>query len=411
MKNSGHKNSCALPELLSPAGDAERLEAAVRFGANAVYLAGKEFGMRSASPNFSREGLAQAVEYAHKNGVKVHLTCNTLAHNGELQRLPDFFTYAQSVGTDAFIIADVGIMRMAQKYAPKVKIHVSTQAGVVNYETAKAFYELGASRVVLARELRLDEIAEIRAKTPKQLELEAFVHGSMCVSFSGRCLLSSYLTGRDANRGECAQPCRWKYALMEETRPGQYMPIYENETGSYILNSKDLCMVNHLPELARAGITSFKIEGRAKSSYYTAVTANAYRHAIDAIPLAPSPLPSWIPEELEKISHREYSTGFYFGGEPGQVYGTGGYVRKYEVIAVCTHCADGTAVLSQRNRFYDGDTADVLEPGKKPYMLRLSGITDENGEPVASANHAQMNICLKTERPVAEGAIFRKKLE
>lgn len=412
MDDFNVKDYYVKPELLSPAGDMERLKAAVQFGADAVYLAGKEFGMRSASPNFSDDELSAAVKFAHENNVKVHLTCNTLAHNGELQRLPDFFAFAQSIGVDAFIIADIGLMRMAQKYAPNVKIHISTQAGVVNYETANAFYELGASRVVLARELSLDEIAVIRAKTPKSLELEAFVHGAMCVSFSGRCLLSNYLTGRDANRGECAQPCRWKYALMEETRPGRYMPINEDGSGTYILNSRDLCMINHIPELVRAGISSFKIEGRAKSTYYTAVTTNAYRHGIDECFKSPSsPLPDWIPEELNKISHREYNTGFYFGGEPGQVYGSGGYVREYEVIAICTHYSEGIAILSQRNRFFSGDTAEVLEPHKEPYSLKLDYITDENGVPVQSANHAQMNIYLKTSKPISAGAILRKKLK
>ena len=411
MEDLKFKEYYTKPELLAPAGDMERLKAAVMFGADAVYLAGKEFGMRSASPNFNNEELAAAVKFAHENSVKVHLTCNTLAHNGELSKLPEFFAFAQSVGVDAFIIADVGIMRMAQKYAPNVKIHISTQAGVVNYAAAKAFYELGASRVVLARELNLNEIAEIHIKAPKGLELEAFVHGAMCVSFSGRCLLSNYLTGRDANRGGCAQPCRWKYALMEETRPGQYMPVNEDGSGSYILNSKDLCMINHIPELLRAGVSSFKIEGRAKSTYYTAVTTNAYRHAINEYLKAPSsPLPSWIPEELNKISHREYSTGFYFGGEPGQVYGSGGYVREYEVIAICTDYSDGVATLSQRNRFFNGDVADVLEPNSKPYLLHLDGITNENGELIQSANHAQMNVYLHTSQPISAGAILRKKI-
>lgn len=411
MNDLKFKDYYKKPELLAPAGDMERLKAAILFGADAVYLAGKEFGMRSASPNFSNDELAAAVKFAHENNVKVHLTCNTAAHNDELSKLPEFLELAQSIGIDAFIIADIGIMRMAQKYAPNVKIHVSTQAGVVNYAAANAFFELGASRVVLAREVSLDEISEIRAKTPKALELEAFVHGAMCVSFSGRCLLSNYFTGRDANRGGCAQPCRWKYALMEQTRPGQYFPIKEDGSGSYILNSKDLCMINHIPELVKAGISSFKIEGRAKSTYYTAVATNAYRHGIDEYFKSPSShLPDWIPEELNKISHREYNTGFYFGGEPGQVYESGGYVRDYEVIAICTDYSNGIATLSQRNRFFSGDTADVLEPDKEPYALKLDGITDENGSAVQSANHAQMNIYLKTASPISVGAILRKKI-
>lgn len=399
------------PEVLAPAGDRERLEAAVRFGADAVYLAGREFGMRTSSPNFGPEELAEAVAFAHAAGVRVYLTCNTVPRNSELERLPDFFREAAAAGVDALILTDFGTLRMAQTYAPGVEIHISTQAGVTNYAAANAFYELGARRVVLARELTLEEIAGIRAKTPADLELEVFVHGSMCVSFSGRCLLSQYFTGRDANRGDCAQPCRWKYALMEETRPGRYMPIEQDGTGSYIMNSRDLCMVEHIPELVKAGASSLKIEGRAKSSYYAAAVTNAYRHAVDAFLTDPvSPLPHWIREELDKISHREYCTGFYFGDQPGQVYANGGYVRDYEVIAVCTGYSEGTAVLEQRNRFFRGDTADVLEPGEIPYLLPLEELFDAEGNPLENANHAQMKVLFRTEHPVAEGAIFRKRI-
>ncbi|OCN02159.1 peptidase U32 [Clostridium sp. W14A] len=401
------------PELLAPAGDRERLEAAVLFGADAVYLAGREFGMRTASPNFGGEELVSAVRFAHKAGVKVYLTCNTIAHNEELKRLPDFFRQAAGAGADALIVADLGVLRLAQQYAPGVPVHISTQAGVVNSEAARAFYELGARRVVLARELSLDEIAEIRANVPQDLELEAFVHGSMCVSFSGRCLLSSYLTGRDANRGDCAQPCRWKYALTEEKRPGQYFPISEDENGTYILNSRDMNLIEHIPELAAAGISSLKIEGRAKSAYYAAVVTNAYRHAIDYSLQNPElELPVWVPQELEKVSHRAYSTGFYFGGEPGQVLENGGYVRSYEVIAVCTGRAGSRTVLSQRNRFFRGDVADVLEPGGgEPYFLRLDGIFDDSGEPIQTANHAAMTVLLETDREIPVGSILRRKMK
>ncbi|WP_411678451.1 peptidase U32 family protein [Caproicibacter sp.] len=401
------------PELLAPAGDRERLEAAVLFGADAVYLAGREFGMRTASPNFGGDELASAVQFAHEAGVRVYLTCNTIAHNEELKRLPDFFRQAAGAGADALIVADLGVLRLAQRYAPGVPVHISTQAGVVNSEAARAFYELGARRVVLARELSLDEIAEIRANVPQDLELEAFVHGSMCVSFSGRCLLSSYLTGRDANRGDCAQPCRWKYALTEEKRPGQYFPISEDENGTYILNSRDMNLIEHIPELAAAGISSLKIEGRAKSAYYAAVVTNAYRHAIDYFLQNPgAELPAWVPQELEKVSHRAYSTGFYFGGEPGQVLENGGYVRSYEVIAVCTGRAGSRTVLSQRNRFFRGDVADVLEPGGgEPYLLRLDDIFDESGEPIRTANHAAMTVLLETDREIPAGSILRRKMK
>lgn len=395
-------------ELLAPAGDFERLQAALAFGADAVYLAAKEFGMRAGPANFSPEELAAAVQAAHQNGTRVHMTCNTLPRVDELDRLPDLLRHAQQVGVDALIVADLGVMKLAQKYAPDVELHVSTQAGVVNHETARVFYEMGASRVVLARELSMDEIAQIRAKTPPELELEAFVHGSMCVSFSGRCLLSNYLTGRDANRGDCAQPCRWSYRLVEEKRPGEYFPIEEDDRGTYILNSRDMCMIRHIPELQKAGISSLKIEGRAKSAYYVAVTVNAYRSAIDFCGQHPGePLPEWIPEELNKISHREYSTGFYFG-TPGQVYQNGGYVRDYEVAAVCEGWENGMATLSQRNRFFRGDTVDVLEPGARPYLLTLDELYDAEMTPIDAAPHATMRVLVKTEHPVKPGALLRR---
>ena len=269
---------------------------------------------------------------------------------------------------------------------------------------------MGASRVVLARELNLEEIAQIRAKTPSALELEIFVHGSMCVSFSGRCLLSNYLTGRDANRGDCAQPCRWSYSLMEEKRPGEYFPVEENGRGTFVLNSKDLCMIRHIPELAAAGADSLKIEGRAKSAYYVAVTTNAYRRAIDEYARDPeAPISPWVAEELNKISHREYTTGFYFGS-PGQVYENGGYVRDYEVAAVCTGWENGMAVLSQRNRFFRGDTVDVLEPGEIPFSFPLEEIFDENMEPIDSAPHATMTVLAKCPRPLKAGALLRRAI-
>lgn len=398
-------------ELLCPAGDFARLKAGVDFGADAVYLAGREFGMRTSSKNFGEE-LPQAVAYAHERGVKVYLTCNTLPRNGELPRLPSALRFAAESGVDAFILSDIGVLSLAKQEAPDVEIHISTQAGVVNYLTARSFYEMGAKRVVLARELSLEEIAEIRAKTPPGLELEAFVHGAMCMSISGRCLLSNYLTGRDANRGDCAQPCRWKYALTEEKRPGQYFPVSEDDTGSYILNAKDLCLIDHLPALWKAGVSSFKIEGRAKSAYYAAVTAYAYRQAIDFYRSHPEgePLPGWIREEVDKVSHREYSTGFLFG-TPGQEVKTGGYVREYEVIAVATGWENGRVRLEQRNRFFDGEEADCLYPGEKPYRLLLTDLLDEDGNPIQAAPHPMMRLSAACTRPVAAGTLFRKKME
>ncbi len=398
------------PELLAPAGDMECLCAALDFGADAVYLAGQMFGMRTAPSNFTREELQTAVALAHARGVRVYVTCNTVPRNKEIDLLPDYLAFLQAAGVDALIVTDLGVIDLAKRYAPKVELHVSTQAGITNYAAANAFYQLGAKRVVLARETTMEEIAEIRAKTPKDLEIEAFVHGAMCMSFSGRCLLSNYMAGRDANRGACAQPCRWKYALVEEKRPGQYMPIYQEGEGSYILNSKDMCMVRHLPELLRAGVTSLKIEGRAKSSYYVAVTTNAYRWALDELEQHPdTPVSPWIVEELDKISHRPYSTGFYLGGEPGQETVQGGYVRNYEVIAVCEDYHDGIAILSQRNRFFRGETADVLEVGEQPFDLPLDELFDQDGQPIESAPHATMTVLLKTERPLKRGAILRHR--
>lgn len=399
------------PELLSPAGDFECLNSAVSFGADAVFLAGKEFGMRTASANFDNEQLKKACEYAHKNNVKVHLTCNTLPRTYEVERLPAFLEFAEDAGVDAFIVADVGVMDLCKKYAPNVALHVSTQAGVTNHLTANTLYNMGAERVVLARELSLEEITSLRAKTPKELEIECFVHGAMCVSFSGRCLISSYMTGRDANRGDCAQPCRWKYHLFEENREGQFFPVEENDKGTFLYNSRDLCMIEHIPELVTAGISSFKIEGRAKSSYYVAVVTNAYRHAIDEYFNNPEgfKLPDWIKEETEKISHREYNTGFYFGHEPGQVTGNGGYIRHYDVVAFCEKNNGFSCEITQRNKFYTGDTLDVLPPGGVPFNTVCQKLVNENGDEVESAPHAKERLFMTTDKEVPEGSVIRVK--
>ena len=400
------------PELLSPAGDLERLDAALRFGADAVYLAGREFGMRSAPANFSNDELQQAVEKAHGCGAKIYVTCNTLPRNNELDRLPTFLSYCDSIGVDAFIVTDIGVLGMAKRYAPHVDVHISTQAGIVNYAAANAFYELGARRVVLARELSLEEIQEIRSHTPKELEIEAFVHGAMCVSFSGRCLLSNYMTGRDANHGDCAQPCRWDYYLTERTRPERHFPVLTSPKGTYIFNSNDMCMIEHIPELIEAGISSFKIEGRAKAAYYVASVTHAYRNAIDAAVEHPGePLAEWIVEETNKISHREYCTGFYFGNDPGQTPDRAGYIRHYEVAAVCEDWANGMLRLSQRNRFFRGDTFDVLQPGCPPFSVRLDTLYDENMEPIEAAPHATMRVFAPCDRPVAPGAYLRMHTE
>lgn len=402
-------------EVLSPAGDMECLKNAVDFGADAVFLAGKEFGMRTASKNFDLQQLEQAAGYAHSKGVKLYITCNTLPRNNELERLPEFLRSCQSCGADAFIIADLGVMQLAKKYAPKVPIHISTQAGVVNYETANAFYNMGASRVVLAREMSLDEIADLRAHIPNELEIEAFVHGAMCVSFSGRCLISAYLTGRDANRGDCAQPCRWKYHLYEENRQGQFFPVEESGGGTYLYNSKDMCMIDYIPQLYKAGVSSLKIEGRAKSAYYTAVVTNAYRHAVSGFYESGCKeeykVDEKIRQELDKISHREYSTGFYLGTEPGQNTSDGGYIRHYDFVATCDRSSGNEAYIIQRNRFFAGDTLDVLPPDGNPFDVVIEQLFDEQGQSVPSAPHPMQRLKAVTSANIPAGSMLRKKRE
>lgn len=401
-------------ELLSPAGDFERLKLALKFGADAVYLGGEQFGMRTNPSNFNADQLKEAVSLAHSLGKKVYLTCNTLPRNNEIEYLPDFLKYAADIGIDAFIIADVGVMMLAKKYAPDVEIHMSTQVGIVNYQTANSFYELGAKRIVTARELSLEDIKTIRDKTPSDLEIEVFVHGAMCMSFSGRCILSDYMVGRDANRGDCAQPCRWKYHLVEETRPGQYFPVNQDENGTYIFNSRDLCMIEHIPELVDAGIDSFKIEGRAKSEYYTAIVTYAYRNALDEYlknPSADFKVPQWILDEMEKMSHREYTTGFNFGPmKNGQVLNTGGYIRSWDVCALFNSYNDGRLVVDQRNRFYQGDILEVVEPNKKPYQITVEDLYNETAdEKVDVANKATNTYSFKCDIPISSDAIFRRQ--
>ena len=376
-------------ELLAPAGDMERLEMAVAYGADAVYLAGTAFGMRSFAGNFTPEELKRAVDLCHKKGVRVHVTCNTMLRNDEVARLPEWLTYLDQVGVDAVILADVGVMALAGKYAPHVQRHISTQASIVNYETARAWHDLGADRVILARELSLDEIREIRAKTPPELELEAFAHGAMCVSYSGRCLLSNYMTGRDSNRGACAQPCRYQYALMEEKRPGEYFPVYEDEKGTYIMNSRDMCTIDHVAQLMDAGLDSLKLEGRAKSAYYAAIVTGAYRHAIDAA-LAGQPLdPVWR-DEVEHISHRHYSTGFYFG-QPGQFTEDSRYIRDWQIVAKVRSCTpDGRAVLTLNNKFSVGDQLELVGPGLRPCPVTVKALWDEDGERLDQVRKPQM---------------------
>lgn len=403
------------PELLAPAGDESRLRAAVLYGADAVYLGSSAFGMRASAANFSGEKLKNACDYARSKGVKVYLACNTVPRNSELKKLPDFLKYAEQSGVDAFIITDIGVMELAKKVTPDVAIHISTQAGIANYAAARAFYEAGAGRIITAREISLEEIAEIRAKTPKELEIECFVHGAMCVSFSGRCVLSNYTAGRDANRGDCAQPCRWKYYLMEEKRPGEYFPIYEDENGTYIMNSKDMNLIEHIPSLIRAGIDSFKIEGRAKSDYYTAATVNAYRRAIDdcektgfSEDYRPEP---WITDELNKTSNRGYCSGFYFSSplDDPQISYKGGYARDWDEVAVVEKWENGILYAVQKNKFFEGDELEALTKGKKPFKVVVKNLKNEAGEPIESAPRPTMKFSFDCPAEISAGAYLRIK--
>ena len=402
-----------LPELLCPAGDTERLEAALLFGADAVYLAGTHFGMRSAPANFTDEELSCAVDACHRQGKAVYVTCNILPRNGEIEQMPSYLRFLDDLRVDALIVADLGTMKLAQRYAPHCALHVSTQLGVVNYATAAMLHEMGASRVVLARELSMDEIAHIRAKTPRSLELEAFVHGAMCMSYSGRCLLSSYLTGRDGNHGDCAQPCRWKYELIEPSRPERPLTVDQEDNGTYLFNANDLCMIEYLPQLHRAGIGSLKIEGRAKAAYYVAGVTNAYRQALDGYRDSGfSPdyrLPAWLSHEPYTVSHRPYGTGFYFG-DPSQNTQSGGYVREYQAVAVVTGYEDGHLLLSQRNRFFKGDRLEALIPNEQPLSLSADILLNGDGQPIDSTPHPTMALRIPYDRPLPAGSYLRKRL-
>ena len=398
------------PELLAPAGDMERLKMAVLYGADAVYLAGTDFGMRAFAGNFTPEELRSAVEYAHGHNVRVHCTINTMPRNDEIVRLPKHLELLNDAGVDAIIVADMGAFTMAGKYAPNCERHISTQASISNFETANAWYDLGASRVILARELSLEEIRTIREKTPKELEIEAFVHGAMCVSYSGRCLLSNYMTTRDSNRGACAQPCRYQYTLMEEKRPGEYFPIEEDEQGTYILNSRDMCMIDHLNDLVDVGLDSLKIEGRAKSAYYAAIVTGAYRHCLDDV-MAGRPIdPVWR-DEVDHVSHRPYATGFYYG-HPGQFYANSRYIREWQVVALVTHCdEEGNATLSLRNKFRAGDVVELVGPDLRPFSMTVPQMMDAEGQPLEEPRNPQMTFHMKLPRPVPPFTLVRHAVE
>ena len=398
------------PELLAPAGDWEKLQMAVLYGADAVYLAGTSFGMRSFAGNFSDEELPRAVDFAHRHGVKVHATVNTMPRSGEVDRLPEHLEKLNDAGVDALILADLGAFTLAGKYAPRCQRHISTQQSIANYACAQAWFDLGAQRVVLARELGMDEIREIRRRVDPALELETFCHGAMCVSYSGRCLLSNYMTGRDSNRGACAQPCRYQYALMEEKRPGEYFPVFEDEKGTYIMNSREMCMIDHLDDLMDAGVDCLKIEGRAKSAYYAAIVTGAYRHVLDDVAAGRPVDPVWR-DEVEHVSHRHYSTGFFYG-QPGQFYEDARYIRDWQICAVVTDCTpEGLATLSLRNKFACGDQVEVVGPDTKPFTMTAPMMTDSQGLPLTEPKTPQMVFTMQLPHPVPPMSFVRHAVD
>ena len=397
-------------ELLSPAGDMEQLNMSILYGADAVYLAGTSFGMRSFAGNFSPEALPKAVKFAHDHGVHVHVTVNTMPRNDEVAQLPAYLEQLDDAGVDALILADLGAFTLAGKYAPHCQRHVSTQQSIANYACAQAWFDLGAQRVVLARELSLEEIRGIRQKVSQELEIETFGHGAMCVSYSGRCLLSNYMTGRDSNRGACAQPCRYQYALMEEKRPGEYFPVFEDEKGTYIMNSRDMCMIDHLDDLMDAGVDCIKLEGRAKSAYYAAIVTGAYRHCIDAVANGQPLDPVWR-NEVDHISHRIYSTGFYYG-QPGQYTKTSRYIREWQIVAMVESCDEtGLAKCSLRNKFRKGDILECVGPDTRPFEVIPEEMETPEGAPLEEPRTPQMEFYLRLPKQVPAYSILRRSVE
>ena len=403
------------PELLAPAGSLEKLKTAFIYGADAVYIGGEEFSLRVAAENFTMEEMAEGVKYAHDRGKKVYLTANIIPHNVDIDEYAEFIKSAYETGVDAVLVSDLGMFAITKEICPDLEIHISTQANNVNYKSACMWHEMGAKRVVLAREMSMAEIRQIREKTPSDLELEAFVHGAMCISYSGRCLLSNYMTSRDSNQGACAHPCRWNYSLMEETRPGEYMPVYENERGTFIFNSKDLCMIEHIPEIVESGITSLKLEGRVKTAYYVATIVKAYREEIDRYLADPE---NYVfdkrqLDEIRKVSHRPYSTGFYYGkpNEESQVYTDSSYIRDYDLIGIVTDYDSETkiATVSQRNKFSIGDEIEIMQPDKPFFTQVVTTMKNEKDEEIESAPHAAMTVKMPVDEPVVVNAMLRRK--
>jgi U32 family peptidase len=402
-------------ELLAPAGNLEKLKMAVLYGADAVYMGGEEFGLRASADNFSAGDMKRGIEFAHSKGKRVYVTMNIIPHNEDLEKMPSYVEEIAGMGADAIILSDPGVYAIVRGTVPSMEIHLSTQANNTNWRSAKFWFEQGLKRVILARELSFGEIAEIREKTPRELELEVFIHGAMCISYSGRCLLSNYMAGRDSNRGLCAHPCWWKYYLGEEKRPGEYMPVVENDRGTFIYNSKDLCMIEHIPELMQSGVSSFKIEGRMKSSFYVATVVKAYREAIDTFYENPEKYrfrQDWL-DELSKASHREYTTGFFFdkpSGE-GQIYHTSSYIREYDFVGLVTayNRETGIATVEQRNRMYNGEEVEVVGPTGGFYLQKLRDMKNSEGEAIDVAPHPQMTVYMPMDQPVEEFAMLRRK--
>ena len=401
------------PELLAPAGNLEKLKIAFEYGADAVYIGGEEFSLRVAADNFTNDEIKQGIDFAKKLNKKVYLTANVIPHNNDIDEYAKFLTEVRDIGLDAVILSDLGMFGVTKEIAPELDIHISTQANNVNYKSADMWYNMGAKRVILAREMSLAEISEIRGRTNPELELEAFVHGAMCISYSGRCLLSNYMAGRDGNGGACAHPCRWKYYLMEEKRPGEYMPVFENERGTFIYNSKDLCMIEHIDKLIQSGLTSFKIEGRVKSEYYLATVVKAYREAIDSYLEDPQGYkfnPEWM-AELKKVSHRDYTTGFYYGKPGGteQNYATSSYIREYELLGIVDGYDEETGMLSvvQKNRLFRGSEVEFLQPRGKFIPIKVEYMENGDGEEIEVANRPQSIVRIKTDIPIAKGSMMR----
>lgn len=405
------------PELLIPASSLEVLKIAVMYGADAVYIGGEVFGLRAKAKNFSTEEMREGIDFAHEHGVKVYVTANILAHNGDLDGVRQYFEELREIQPDALIISDPGIYRIAKEVCPEIERHISTQANNTNYGTYRFWHELGAKRVVSARELSLEEIKEIRANIPDDLEIETFIHGAMCISYSGRCLLSNYFTGRDANQGACTHPCRWKYSIVEETRPNEYMPVYENERGTYIFNSKDLCMIEHIPELMDAGIDSFKIEGRMKTALYVATVARTYRKAIDDYKESPElyrkNLP-WYADQISNCTYRQFTTGFFFGKptEETQIYDNNTYVKEYTYLGIVgTRNKEGLYRIEQRNKFSVGEQIEVMKPDGRNLAVTVKRIVDEEGTDAESAPHPKQILYIDLGQPLEMYDILRRKEE